>query len=124
MRLSNERLTTGPSSATGEPDRKGIAGTHSTESVRGHENRQAEICEVVQRLVHTYQRPEPRVMTFLRPPESRCDDTLAAIDRVVNDKIDHGHEPAPGRGDQDECHRDREVHAAMGEQWKKPAGSL
>ncbi len=124
MRLSNERLTTAPSSVAGNLIERALSEARSSESVRGHEDRQAEVGQMVQRLVHPDQRPEPRVLVFLRHAESRCDDALAAIDRDVNRKIDHGHEPEPRRNDQDECDRDREVRAAMGEQRKKPAGSL
>src|ERR1700723_3401892 len=92
MRLSNERLTTAPSSATGNLIERHYRETHyrethSTESVGGHENRQAEVGQMVQRLVHADQRPEPRMLVFLRHTASRCDDALAAIDRDVNGKI-------------------------------------
>src|ERR1700690_1117543 len=124
VRLSNERLTTAPSSVTGDLIEGASSKPHSTESVRGHEDRQAEVGEVVQRLVHADQRPEPRMVVFLCHTQSRRHQPLATIDREVNDKIDHGQEPEPGRADKDKNERNGEVHAAMGEQRKKPAGSL
>src|ERR1700722_16069992 len=124
MRLSNERLTTAPSSATGDLIERHCRKTRSTESVRGHEDRQPEGGQMGQCLAPADQRPDPRVLVFLRPAASRCDDALAAIDRDVNGKIDHGHEPEPRRNDQEECHRDRESEPPMGNEGKRTAGSL
>src|ERR1700693_3449942 len=45
VRLSNERLTTAPSSVTGDLIEGASSQPHSTESVRGHEDRQAEVGE-------------------------------------------------------------------------------
>ncbi len=68
MRLSNERLT--------KADREHLLQPCQTESVerifrslvRGHEDRQAEIGQMVQRLVDADQGPEPGMLILLVTP--------------------------------------------------------
>ena len=78
MRVSNERLTTATGSATDvlqnyprAADRPVIrlGWRRTTGSVRGHEDREAKAGQVVQRLVHADQGPEPGMVVFLRHAE-------------------------------------------------------
>jgi hypothetical protein len=93
-------------------------------AVRGHENRKAETGEMVQGLVHPDQRPEPGMLLLLRYTKPRCTNSLCAVDRDVNGKIDQGDKPESRRDDQDQRHCNRKMHKAVGEQRKRPSGPL
>src|ERR1700712_5540343 len=69
-------------------------------AIRRHENRQAETCEMVQRLIEPDQRPEPGVLVLLRNAEPRGAESLGAVDRDVNREINQGDKPEPRRDDQ------------------------
>src|SRR6188472_1551982 len=93
--------------------RIGTGRSLAAKSVRGHEDRQAETGEMVQRLIDADQRPEPRMLVFLRHAEPRGDQPLDAVDGDVNGEVDKGDEPESRRDDQNERHCYREVDEAM-----------
>jgi hypothetical protein len=93
-------------------------------AVRRHEYRKTKTGQVMQRLVHPDQRPEPGMLMLLRHAKSRCTKSLGAVDRDVNGKIDQGDKPEPWRDDQDQRHCNRKVHKAMGQQRQRPSGLL
>src|SRR4051794_27612194 len=70
------------------------------ESVRRHEDRQAESGEMVQRLIDPDQPPEPLVLH--RHVEARDAKSLGAVDDEVDDEIDKGDEPEFWRDDEDQ----------------------
>ena len=75
-------------------------------------------------LVHADQGPEPGMMIFLSHAQMRGDETLASVDREVDEEIDYSDEPESRRDDQDQDHGNRQMHAAMRKQRKKPSFPL
>src|SRR5271156_5542547 len=72
-------------------------------AVGGHEDRKRKTGEVMQRLIDANQRPEPWMLQ--RHAEIRRYESLGAIDRDVDDEIDHRDEPEFRRDDQDHHQR-------------------
>ena len=93
-------------------------------SVRGHEDRQAETGEMVQRLVDADQCPEPGMLVLQRHTEAGSDDALDSVDGDVYREVDKGHESESWRDDQDEQQRYRKMDQAMRQQRQGPAGLL
>ena len=122
MRLSNERLTKGTSSAPGTLASSSRIGTAPEtvirtrrwqKSISRHVDRQAETSEMVQRLVDAKQRPEPGMLVHQRHTESGSHDSLDTVNGDVDGKVDEGDEPESRRNDQDQHERNREVDEAM-----------
>src|SRR5258706_10633173 len=95
-----------------------------SKSVRCHEDRQAKIGKMMQRLVDPDQRPEPWVLLFLCHAERRGAKSLGTVDRDMDDEVDQGDEPEPRRDDQDQRQCNRKVHEAVRQQGQRPPGFL
>src|SRR6266576_1352817 len=89
-------------------------------SVRRHEDREPKTGEMVQRLIDPDQRPEPWMLILLRHAKCRCANSLGAVDRDMNDKVDDGDEPEPWRDNQDQRHGYCQMHQTVRQQRQCP----